>query len=107
MTVTRQGETDTFLWLSDTELEFALLALAGSLPEVNCITFKAGDWLEAIEQQPDWNYDLSVRGLLHISQSTELDGFEDMGELHSILSAREGQTGVFHQEFRVEVERQG
>ena len=109
VTVTRQAETDTFLWLSGTEPEIALLAFAGSLPEVNCVNFRPSDWLGTMEQQPDLNYDLSVRGLLHITQSTELDGFEDMGGLHSVLSAREGQTGVFRQEFRVELEsrRQG
>ena len=105
VTVTRQAETDTFLWLSETESEMVLLALAGSLPEVNCITFKAADWLEAMEQQTSLDYDLTVRGLLHITQSTELDGFKDMGVWDSVLLAREGQTAVFRQEFRVELER--
>lgn len=80
VTVTRQAETDTFLWLSNTESEIALLALAGSLPEINCITCKGEDWLATMEQQTDLDYDLSVRGLLHITQSTELNGFEDMGD---------------------------
>lgn len=45
VTATRQAEADTFLWLSGTESKIVLLALAGSLPEVNCIIFKGEDWL--------------------------------------------------------------
>ena len=105
VTVTRQAVTDTFLWLSDTEPQLALLAFAGSLPEINCINFKTADWLEAIDQQTSWDYDLTLSGLLHITQSTQLDGFESAEVPNSLLLAREGQTAVFRQEFRVELKK--
>ena len=105
VTFSLRAETDSFLWLSDTEAEIALLALAGSLPEINCVNFRPSDWLKAIEQQTAWDYDLTLRGLLHITQSTELDGFESAEIPISVLTAREGQTAVFSQEFRIELEK--
>ena len=103
VTVTRRAETDSFLWLSNTEPELALLAFAGSLPEVNCITFKATNWLDAIDQQTTWDCDLTLRGLLHITQSTKLNGFESAAGPNSVLLAREGQTASFYQEFHIEL----
>ena len=105
VTFSLRTETDSYLWLSDTEAEIALLALAGSLPEINCVNFRASDWLKAIEQQTTWDYDLSLRGLLHITQNTELTGFEAEEIPSPVLSAREGQTAVFRQEFRIELEK--
>lgn len=105
VTVTRQAETDNFLWLSDTELEVALLAFAGSLPEVSCFTFQAADWLDAIDRQTTWDYDLTLRGLLRVTQNTELNGFEcgeHKTDVTLLTHALEGQTATFFQEFRIE-----
>ena len=105
VTVTRQTETGSFLWLSDTELEIALLAFAGSLPEVNCFTFRPADWLKAIDEQAAWDYDLTLRGL-HITQSTQMRGFEYEEHRANVLLlplSPEGQPATFYQEFHIEL----
>ena len=102
VTITRRTETDYLLWLSNTDLEIALLAFAGSLPEVNCFTFRAADWLEEITRQTTWDYDLTLRGLLRVTQHTQLNGFQDEGRAIPFLQPLEGQTATFYQEFRIE-----
>ena len=101
VTVSCQAETEGFFWRDDTEAQLALLAFAGSLRELNCLNFRASAWAGAIEQQRNWNFDLTLRDLVRVTRSTELDGFEFEDSPVSVLAAREGQTATFHQEIYI------
>ena len=103
VTITRQAETKDALWLSNTEEQLALLAIAGSLPELNCLNFHATGWASAIDEQTAWNYDLTLRDLLRVTQSTKMEGFEDMPFPAYVLLVQEGQTGSFFQTVQIEL----
>lgn len=96
-------ETETGLWPSDTETALALLALAGSLREFNCVNFKLTAWVKEIGQQTRWDYDLNLRDRLRVTRSTQLEGFESAAYPSPYLQVREGQTAVFCQEIRIQL----
>ena len=102
VTVICQAEADDLLWMSNTSKQLALLAFAGSLPEINCVNYKAGDWVKVIDEQTELDYDLTLRGLLRVTQSTELSGFEHAMDLSPFLRVQKGQTATFFQKFHIE-----
>ena len=101
VTVSCQDETEGTFWLTDMETQLALLAFAGSLRELNCLNFRASSWAGAIEQQDQWNFDLTLRDLVRVTRTTELDGFEFEEFPVAVLHAQEGQTATFQQEIHI------
>lgn len=101
VTVNAFAETmkKTLIW-SDAETQLALLALAGSLRSQNCFNFRPRAWVKALTQQTQWDFDLNLWDLVHITRSTQLEGFENVVYSH-ILNPRPGETAVFRQEVQI------
>ena len=102
VTVVYQTETDQTIWLWDnTEARLALLAYAGSLPEINCLNFRAKDWLDAPDLLTELDYTLNLRNLVRITQTTQLDGFKDEPYVN-LFHPQEGVTATFYQTFTIQ-----
>lgn len=102
--VVRQGETQFGLWRDNTYQSIALLALAGSQPEINCLNFEAAQWAD-LPDTNGWEYDVSHQGL-HVSQSMQKENFMEASLTSEYLIPLEGQTGRFTQTFTITLERE-
>lgn len=103
VTLTRQAETRDFLWVDNTQQQIALLALAGSLPGVNCLNFRAEEWA-ALADRADWNYDVTHRGV-RLTRATRLEDFQtDLYTYTSALIPKEGSAGTFAQAVQITLE---
>lgn len=109
VTVTRRAETTSSLWVYNTYQQVALLALAGSRPEVNALNFYrlAGD-AGSFFQETEWNYDRALSfasGLPEpeVRQETLLEHFEHASPTFPLLTAERGETARFEQTFTVTV----
>lgn len=110
VTVTRTVETSSGLWVNRNHQMVALMALAGSIPRMDCINLKrvvedvegfiAGKELGSSRIEQSFASKLESIPDVKIEQTTKLTDFKPAPS-PSFLMAKEGRIALFRQEFTV------